>query len=41
MTEETPHILMSVSKSMLGLLDDLLDDERLVTDFIPELGRTA
>jgi hypothetical protein len=43
MTEETPHILMSVSKSMLGLLayDLRLDDERLATDFIPELGRTA
>jgi CubicO group peptidase (beta-lactamase class C family) len=43
MTEETPHILMSVSKSMLGLLayDRRLDDERLATDFLPELERTA
>jgi CubicO group peptidase (beta-lactamase class C family) len=43
MTEETPHILMSVSKSMLGVLaaDLGLDDERLATDFIPELERTA
>lgn len=43
MTEETPHILMSLSKSMLGVLaaDLRLDDERRATDFIPELGRTA
>jgi CubicO group peptidase (beta-lactamase class C family) len=43
MTEETPHILMSVSKSMLGVLaaDLRLDDDRPVTDFIPELARTA
>lgn len=43
MTEETPHILMSVSKSMLGVLaaDLRLDDNRRATDFIPELARTA
>lgn len=43
MTEETPHILMSVSKSMLGVLavELRLDDERLATDFVPELERTA
>jgi CubicO group peptidase (beta-lactamase class C family) len=43
MTDETPHILMSVSKSLLGLLayDLRLDDERRVTDFLPELERTA
>lgn len=43
MTEETPHILMSVSKAMLGVLaaDLRLDDNRRVTDFIPELTRTA
>jgi CubicO group peptidase (beta-lactamase class C family) len=43
MTEETPHILMSVSKSMLGLLayDRRLDDDRKVTEFFPELERTA
>jgi CubicO group peptidase (beta-lactamase class C family) len=43
MTEETPHILMSVSKSILGVLaaDLRLDDERLARDFIPELERTA
>src|SRR5512134_3900840 len=43
MTEETPHILMSVSKSMLGVLaaDLRLDDDRRATDFIPELARTA
>jgi len=43
----TPHILMSVSKSMLGLLagvlheDGLLDVEREVTDYVPELRETA
>jgi len=47
MTEETPHILMSVSKSMLGLLAGVLaerkalDPERLVTELIPELAGTA
>ena len=43
MTEETPHILMSVSKSMLGLLvGELgLDPERRVTEFIPELEASA
>jgi CubicO group peptidase (beta-lactamase class C family) len=43
MTDETPHILMSVSKSMLGLLASEigLDTEREVLDFVPELGSTA
>ena len=43
MTAETPHILMSVSKSMLGLLvEELgLDTGREVTDIIPELRPTA
>src|SRR5512134_1072915 len=42
MTDETPHILMSVSKSMLGLLvrELGLDEKRRVTDFIPELDGT-
>jgi len=39
MTDATPHILMSVSKSMLGLLvGELgLDTERQVTEIVPEL----
>jgi len=43
MTPETPHILMSVSKSMLGLLFGSLgiDADRPVTDFVPEVGATA
>src|SRR5688572_6759193 len=43
MTDETPHILMSVSKSVLGLLVDQLDldTERQVTDVLPELSQTA
>src|SRR5919109_116332 len=43
MTDETPHILMSVSKSMLGVLCAILelDPDRLVTSVIPELERTA
>jgi CubicO group peptidase (beta-lactamase class C family) len=47
MTAHTPHILMSVSKSMLGLLAGALvgrgelDPERLVTDIIPEVAGTA
>ena len=43
MTDETPHILMSVSKSMLGLLFHLLelDAERPVSEIVPDLGRTA
>jgi len=43
MTDETPHILMSVSKSVLGLLVDQLDldTERQVTDVLPELAQTA
>lgn len=43
MTPETPHILMSVSKSMLGLLFGALelDAERRVTEIIPELAETA
>jgi len=47
MNAETPHILMSVSKSMLGLLagvladKGILDVERPATDFVPELATTA
>ena len=43
MTDQTPHILMSVSKSMLGLLvgELKLDTERHVTEILPELQPTA
>jgi hypothetical protein len=43
MTDETPHILMSVSKSMLGLLvkEIGIDTERSVVDLVPELESTA
>src|SRR5574341_1178591 len=47
MTDETPHILMSVSKSMLGTLAETLaekgrlDLDRRVTDFVPEVDATA
>jgi hypothetical protein len=47
MRADNPHILMSVSKSMLGLLAGtlvargMLDLERMVTDIIPELRDTA
>jgi CubicO group peptidase (beta-lactamase class C family) len=43
MPAHAPHILMSVSKSMLGLLfGELgLDAERQVTDIVPELAGTA
>jgi CubicO group peptidase (beta-lactamase class C family) len=47
MNAETPHILMSVSKSMLGLLagaladKGILDIARPATDFVPELAATA
>jgi len=43
MTEETPHILMSVSKSMLGLLFHLLglDAERRAGEILPGLEATA
>ena len=47
MEATTPHIFMSVSKSMLGLLCGILaerrilDPERLVTDVLPELRGTA
>jgi CubicO group peptidase (beta-lactamase class C family) len=43
MTDETPHILMSVSKSMLGLLIHELgiDTGRRVVDILPELKATA
>jgi len=47
MTAGTPHILMSVTKSMLGLLagvlaeKGVLDLERDVTQIVPELARTA
>jgi CubicO group peptidase (beta-lactamase class C family) len=43
LSDETPHILMSVSKSMLGLLihEIGLDTERPVADFVPETRNTA
>jgi len=43
MTDETPHILMSVSKSMLGLLVNELQlpGSQAATSFIPELKGTA
>ena len=47
MTRRTPHILMSVSKSMLGVLAAMLADARrldmgaAVTDIVPELAETA
>src|SRR5262249_61390678 len=47
MTERSPHILMSVSKSMLGLIAGVLvgrgvlDVSRLVTEVITELKATA
>lgn len=43
MTFETPHILMSVSKSMMGLLFGSLgiDAERPVAEFVPEVRATA
>src|SRR5215469_5788169 len=47
MTVETPHILMSVSKSVLGLLtgilvsEGILDPDRQVTTVIPEVSETA
>ena len=43
MSEEAPHILMSISKSMLGLLIHELgiDTGRRVVDLIPELKNTA
>src|SRR5262245_51147193 len=47
MTAEMPHILMSVSKSVLGLLEGILvsegilDPDRQVTTVIPEVSETA
>ncbi len=47
LTEYTPHILMSVSKSLLGLLSGILagqgviDPAGQVTDYVPELAKTA
>src|SRR5262249_13530108 len=47
MGPRTPHILMSVSKSLLGLLTGImidrgqLDPDRLVTDIVSELAGTA
>jgi CubicO group peptidase (beta-lactamase class C family) len=47
MTAESPHILMSVSKSLLGLVVGVLADrgdvevDRPVTDVIPEVAGTA
>src|SRR5262249_37745404 len=47
MSERSPHIFMSVTKSMLGLLagilagHGILNVSQLVTDVIPELKSTA
>ena len=47
MTETRPHILMSVSKSLLGLVAGVLaasgelEPDRKVTDLVPEVGGTA
>ncbi len=43
MTAHDPHILMSISKSMLGVLvEELgLDAERRVVEFVPETNSTA
>ncbi|MGH7388352.1 MAG: serine hydrolase domain-containing protein [Candidatus Rokuibacteriota bacterium] len=47
MTAESPHILMSVSKSLLGLLAGVLaargdlEPDRPVTDVVPEVAGTA
>jgi CubicO group peptidase (beta-lactamase class C family) len=47
MTKHSPHILMSVSKSMLGLVagilicNGVLNGSRLVTEVLPELEATA
>lgn len=47
MRRHTPHILMSVSKSLLGIIAGILaargvlDPSQPVTDIIPELGSTA
>ena len=47
MTQTTPHILMSVSKSLLGLVAGVLaasgelEPDRKVTDLVPEVGETA
>src|SRR5438034_8310537 len=47
MTPETPHILMSASKSLLGLLAGVLtargdlEPDRPVTDVLPEVAGTA
>lgn len=47
MTAATPHILMSVTKSVLGLLAGILaakgvlDPDRRVTDLVPEVKDTA
>src|SRR5438067_6253820 len=42
MSAASPHILMSVSKSMLGLVFGSLaiDAERPVTDYVPEIATT-
>ena len=47
LTAHTPHILMSVSKSLLGLLagilaaEDIIDPSGQVIGYLPELGETA
>ena len=46
-TEHTPHILMSATKSVVGLIAGILhrngdlDVEALVSDYVPEIARTA
>lgn len=47
MSDETPHILMSVSKSMMGMLVEILAEsgvlrlDALVSDIVPEAEATA
>src|SRR5574341_810124 len=47
MSDETPHILMSVSKSMMGMLIEILAErgvlrlDALVSDIVPEVEATA
>ncbi|MFZ6645399.1 serine hydrolase domain-containing protein [Undibacterium sp. TJN25] len=47
MTQWTPHILMSATKSVVGLIAGILqsrgvlDVDALVSDFVPEVARTA
>ena len=47
MSRYSPHILMSVSKSLLGIIAGILEDKRIldpdeqVTTYVPELGGSA